>query len=868
MSRETPKLATRRKLTREWHPKKNGDKAPRDFTLGSSQRVWWQCEKGHEWQAQIRDRVGKNSRCPYCSGKRASHENNLHVHFPEIAKEWHPAKNVMQPTEILPFSSKKVWWRCEKSHDWIMTVAARSGGGGCPRCYHSRRGEIRQQVALRKNGNIQDTHPEIAKEWHPTKNGTLLPTIVSPGSGQKIWWKCKNGHVWKAGVQPRTYKNVGCPECAGTRVGKDNNLNTQFPAIAKEWHPTKNKPLKPTDVHFGSKKRVWWKCDVGEDHEWGVSIGDRTRYKTGCPFCDGKRVSETNSLASLDPDIATQWHPTKNEPKKPTDIPSGSSRKVWWLCENGHEWKAQIASRTGPQKRGCPDCHNVRKGALSRAASVRKGGNIVTTHPEIARQWDDEKNAALSPSDFPPGSNQKVWWKCDKGHSWPAIIVDRTGKGSGCPKCNPKVSKIQIQIYCELKTIFSGVTLAQKVASHECDILLAKHHIAVEYDGAWYHENRKHQDSKKNKALAKKGVKVIRIRETPLPRLGKGDLLIDASDSPLAIVQALLRILANTNNLSKVETSRIRKYLKRTNLAGEIEYRQLISTLPGPLPGTSLEELHPQLVLEWDKDRNDPLTPRLFTPGSGQAIWWSCKKGHSWETTITNRTQGHGCRTCSYEAIGLSKSRAAVVKQGSLSQNHPQIAKQWHPTKNEPLKASEVSSGSGRKAWWHCSKGHGWQASINDRTRKNTACPECVGRILNEENNLQVLYPHITVEWYSKKNKPLTPDQVHPGSHQKVWWQCAQGHSWLAQIKSRAKQNRGCPECAGRTVGKDNNLKVLFPDIAKQWHPRKNEPLKATDVTPGSGKKVWWICKRGHEWETTVNYRKRYPVCPQCNSGR
>ena len=71
----------------------------------------------------------------------------------------------------------------------------------------------------------------------------------------------------------------------------------------------------------------------------------------------------------------------------------------------------------------------------------------------------------------------------------------------------------------------------------------------------------------------------------------------------------------------------------------------------------------------------------------------------------------------------------------------------------------------------------------------------------------------------------------------------------------------------GRRASRDNNLLNNYPEVAAQWHPTKNGDKKPEDFTPGSGKKAWWECGRGHEWEATINNRTKGNGCPYC-SGR
>ena len=132
-----------------------------------------------------------------------------------------------------------------------------------------------------KEHDFAKLHPNLAKQWHPTKNGDLKPTDVTPGSHHKVWWKCEQEHEWQATVSSRTSGN-GCPYCANQKVCADNNLASKNPNLTNEWHPTKNVDLKPTDVTPGSHQKVWWKCNNG--HEWVTTINSRTQG-TGCPLC-------------------------------------------------------------------------------------------------------------------------------------------------------------------------------------------------------------------------------------------------------------------------------------------------------------------------------------------------------------------------------------------------------------------------------------------------------------------------------------------------------------------------------------------------------------------------------------------------------
>lgn len=203
---------------------------------------------------------------------------------------------------------------------------------------------------------------------------------------------------------------------------------------------------------------------------------------------------------------------------------------------------------------------------------------------------------------------------------------------------------------------------------------------------------------------------------------------------------------------------------------------------------------------------------------------------------------------------------AKLTDDNRLSIRYPDIAAEWHPTKNEPLTPHDVSYASGKKVWWRCEDEHDWDAVVASRTSNGTGCRFCSGRCPTDATRLSVLYPDLVDEWHWTKNEPLTPDKVSYASHKKVWWRCKeQGHEWKVEVFRRTIEKRtiegreiegiGCPQCA-------RGLSVYYPDVAAEWHPTKNGGLTPDDVTYGSNKKVWWRCKkRGHVWEAVISSR-------------
>jgi len=279
---------------------------------------------------------------------------------------------------------------------------------------------------------------ELLEQWHPKKNGGLTPDDVSYGSQKKIWWQCDAGHEWQSAVYARAEKNSGCPYCAGRRVVPGRDLESLYPDLAQQWHRELNGKAGPDQFAPGSHKAAWWQCNSG--HVWKATIKSRTEG-SGCPVCSRRKVVPgVNDLKSMAPELAKQWHPSKNGSLTPEQVVCGSSRKVWWRCRQGHEWQAEIHSRV--MGRGCPVCAGK---------AVLSGVNDLESYaPELAKQWHPTKNRPLLPSEVSVSSNRRVWWRCDAGHEWEAVISSRTANRSECPYCT---NRRVLSGFNDLKTV-------------------------------------------------------------------------------------------------------------------------------------------------------------------------------------------------------------------------------------------------------------------------------------------------------------------------------------------------------------------------------------------------------------------------------
>ena len=486
-------------LMKEWDYEKNDILSLDPFSIGvgSHTKAWWKCEKGHSWYAMISNRTQHDRGCPYCSHQLPiPGETDLETMYPELAKQWHPTKNKKIPSKVMPGTHKKAWWICDKGHEWEAQIKSRTIGVGCPYCSNKK--------VLKGFNDLATINPDLAKEWHPTKNGDLTPSDVTSSSGKKVWWKCSFGHEWEAQIYNRN-AGRGCPECSDA-------LRTSFPEQAifyyiKQVFPDAISSYKDIfkssmelDIYIPSLK-VGIEYDGKTYHSDSKNqIRDAKKYKickengimlvrvremskyTPIMMCDhkieipdasdkylnrainnlcyhlGKIVvpdvrrdrkqiltylnNKKISLASEFPEIAAEWDYEENYPLIPENFPPHSNERVSWICKNcGHKWKAAIGDRTGEEKNGCPICAKKR-GALKRIqALVEKNGSLAALYPELLEEWDFEENKkiGLDPFSVTPGSGKKANWVCKKcGYPWKTDVHHRV-HGRSCPYCAGKV---------------------------------------------------------------------------------------------------------------------------------------------------------------------------------------------------------------------------------------------------------------------------------------------------------------------------------------------------------------------------------------------------------------------------------------------
>lgn len=685
-------------------------------------------------------------------------------------------------------------------------------------------------------------------EWDYELNLEIDPLTVSDQSNKKYYWKCPKGHPSYLMPMNKRYIGHGCPICSNHKIIKGiNDLTTTNPNLMKDWLWAENEKagLDPTKLSYGSNQKAWWKCRKC-GNIWNASISNRTRIRSGCPYCANLRVKKGfNDLATLRPDLAKEWYQEKNGTLTPDAVVECYAKKVWWKCGTcGNIWEATPNAR---KRRGCPYCCNHVK--------IAGFNDFESQYPELAKEWDYAKNEK-SPSQYAAGSDSRVWWKCEKGHSWKTAINVRT-KGSGCPYCGNK------KILVGFNDLFSVKPGLRDEWDFDKNIGLSPYDVtAGTTKKAWW------------------------ICETC-------GFSWEASISTRA------------NGYGCPECGRKKNAVSR------------LKTMAAQNP---LFEQYPDLLKEWDFEKNAHIDICLLPASSNRYVWWKCKHGHSFRQRIVTRT-GHnaGCPYCHGQKV--------LTGINDLQTLNPGLAAEWDYEKNNPLTPSDVFSHASKKVWWKCPVcGNSWKAKIHNRAN-GRGCPACnekgtsfieqalfyyirqafpdaENRYEYKGTELDIYIPSTktAVEYdgsyyhsmdgaeeresrkdqFCKRNgislirlreKPLDPtkEAINISCDCSAWVLLESTCRELLKVLGNSKEihisiRNDYPDIveSERSLMKKSAFGIQYPKLLDEWDYEKNVPLLPDYFSRGSNQKVWWKCKNGHSWQAQISNRCNGTGCPKC----
>ena len=419
--------------------------------------------------------------------------------------------------------------------------------------------------------------------------------------------------------------------------------------ILKEWDYEKNAECSPNEISRGVNTKVWWKCCVCK-HSYFQSVSSKTTKNYGCPKCSKTKrvdtykntmISKNGSLkqwaSENNAKILSEWDYVLND-VLPEAISPFSHKKVYWKCDKGHSYQQSISAKT-KENQHCPYCSGQR---------VLKGFNDLKTwcknnaRLDIINAWDCDKNTVLM-DDISYGSNKRVWWRCENGHSYQATIKYKTsGKFNSCPDCcKNRISFPQqaLAFYLSQKIEIIENYKNKKLLQKELDIYIPSKNIAVEYDGNYWHRDTE-KDIEKDNLCKQNNILLIRIRE-------QGCVVLENSTC----------IFLNNNSYEELEKAIEKIFdiiqIEKPHINLEKDAIEIYSNIQRYFKDNSLENWciknnRTTLLQEWDYKKNGKLNPKNITFGSNIKVWWKCHKcNHSWVVSPNQRTYyNSGCPRC------------------------------------------------------------------------------------------------------------------------------------------------------------------------------------------------------------------------------
>ena len=479
--------------------------------------------------------------------------------------------------------------------------------------------------------------PKLMEIWD-WSNNHVSPDEVNKGSKDTVWWVCPtcHGHYLQS-PSAKVYKNAGCIYCSGKSVlAGYNDLLSTAPDIAKEWHPIKNEPVRPDAITPNSGKNIWWQCKLG--HEWQATVSNRTRKHSGCPYCTGKKtIIGVNDLQTINPELAKQWHPTRNGEFTPEQVMCSSKKKIWWLCGKGHEWETTLDSRK--RGHGCPYC--------SGRFAITGETDLQTLRPDIAQYWHPTKNGKITPSSVTVASGVKYWWLGTCGHEWETKVSTMCDKNtlSICPVCSSqnRTSFPEQAIFFYIQKAFPDCVSRYGAHKKELDIYIPSASIGIEYDGLRYHtQETEEKEKEKDEFFLSLGIQVFHMREHEdfETRIHGNSVMYRPWNQYTRLnkaIECLFKLIAD--------------YIGCPDFFADIDIErdnaEILSQYMKKRLDTGFAAKHPDILSEWHPTKNGDLDPWLISEKSNQKFWWLCSNGHEWRTTVNERT-GHktGCPQC------------------------------------------------------------------------------------------------------------------------------------------------------------------------------------------------------------------------------
>lgn len=534
--------------------------------------------------------------------------------------------------------------------------------------------------------------------------------------------------------------------------------------------------------------------------------------------------------------LMAEWDWEKNNDLclDPYMLTQGCHTIAWWKCTQGHSYESQIRNRVSGY--GCPYCAGKK---------VMIGYNdLETFYPEVAKDWNYDKNGILTPTTITYASNKKVWWRCSTcSGEYEASVVNRTKRGSACPYCaNQKVlvgyNDLQSQSP-ELAAEWSDMNTIQptEVTPHS--------NKKVYWRCALGHED--YLMSIKQRSNRQGCPICAQQSQTSFPEQ--------------AIYYYIKQIFPDVINRYIFDNREIDIFIPSQNIG--IEYNGYFSHMRKAERDAVKKDFFRSLGVKL-------LVVKEYKTSSeknGADFYIHERTSYKNLTSLVEEIIAVlGCLSlvdvdCERDAISIKNQYVTLRKENSIAAIRPDLIDRWDYERNGTITPEMVTLGTGQRFYWKCKICDRSYLALPSRIAEGSVCFRHRNLLKNAGNDLVSKHLELLESWDYEKNS-VDPSKIFGGGDRVVCWKCENGHSYTKSIRKRI-QGEGCPICAGKKVlAGYNDLLSQNPELAKEWDYELNDCKPDQIHYNSQSKKVHWICSVcGHRWQYKVSNRNN---CPEC----
>ena len=494
--------------------------------------------------------------------------------------------------------------------------------------------------------------------------------------------------------------------------------------------------------------------------------------------------------------------------------------------------------------------------------NLKPGVNdLATLYPDIAKDWDYEKNMYL-PTEVTAYCHYQAYWVCGKcGYHW-QVAVNTRSKGNGCPACG---GQVVIEGKNDLLSRFPQIAeewdyeISQpqtpncvsygstKKYSWKCKKCGGRYLASV--------NQRTNANSGCPYCTNHKVFSGFNDLETLYPEVAKEwDYEANGVLLPSHILPHYRKLVYwHCSECDSVYTAYPSNKIRgdKCPICSGHQVKKGVN---------DLATIYPSLVLEWDSEKNSPLSPEEITAGSNKSVWWKCSIcGHNWSAPIVRRANGSQCPKCNHrnhtsfpeqtvlfyikkkfsDAVSgytepFSKSMELDIFIPSLRIGIEYDGDAWHDKK--------VVSGieDREKKKYETCKRNGIKL-IRIREGGSVSCNCDIMIPCNYKNKKDFSELDITVHMLFNELNSNPPKIDTKNDAVNI------NEQFLSRLRS-------------------SSFGELFPQYIEEWNTERNGSLTPYMFLPKSNDVVWWKCKTcGYQYKMSISDKSSGHQCLKCS---